>query len=61
MTDEIITNSLGTVGIASVPARETNSDRMPPKKAYKTLWEKIFGEQQAEEIQSQTWPESYAM
>ena len=61
VTDEIITNSLSTMSTA-VPVRETNSGQMPPKKAYKTLWGKIFGEQQAEEIQSQsqTQPESYA-
>ena len=37
VTDEIITNSLGTMSTASVPVRGTNSDQMPPKKAYNTL------------------------
>ena len=47
VTDEIILNYLSTKNTTSAPLRKTNSYEMPPKKVYKTVWGRIFGEQQA--------------
>ena len=59
VTDEMISNYLSTKDMTSAPLRKTSSSEMPPKKVYKTVWGRIFGEQQATETQSAE-PESYS-
>ena len=49
VTDERISNYLSTKDTTTVPLRKTNSTEMPPEKMYKTVWRRIFGEQQTTE------------
>ena len=40
----MIANYLSTKDTTSAPLRKTSSSDMPPKKVYKTMWGRIFGE-----------------
>ena len=48
----MLSKYLSTKDMTSAPLRKTNSSEMPPKKVYKTVWGRIFGEQPAAETQS---------
>ena len=52
VTDEMISNYLNARDTTSAPLRNTNPNDMPPKKVYKTVWGRIFGEQKAAETLS---------
>ena len=47
----MISNYLSTKDTTLAPLRKTSSSEMPPKKVYKIVWGRIFGEQQAAETQ----------
>ena len=54
VTDKMIsqTSSVSTKDTTSAPLRKTSLSELAPKKVYKTVWGKVFGEQQATETQS---------
>ena len=63
VTDEMISNHLNakdTKDTTLAPPRNTISIEMPPKKVYKTVWGRIFGEQHAAETPSSAETESYS-
>ena len=60
VTDEMISNHLNAKDTTSAPLRNTNPNEIPPKKVYKTVWGRIFGEQQAAETSSSAETESYS-
>ena len=60
VTDEMISNHLKAKDKTSATQRNTSSIEMPPKKVYKTVWGRIFGEQHAVETSSSAETESYS-
>ena len=60
VTDEMISNHLSAKDTTTAPLRNTNPIEMPPKKVYKTVWGRIFGEQQAAETPSSAETELYS-
>ena len=60
VTDEMISNHLKAKDKTSATQRNTSSIEMPPKKVFKTVWGRIFGEQHAVETSSSAETESYS-
>ena len=58
--DEMISNHLKAKDKTSASQRNTSSIEMPPKKVYKIVWGRIFGEQHAAETPSSAETESYS-